>query len=170
MLYIVLPHAVACALLAVVLWHCCRRVTSRRCPAPLFLVQASAFLIPLLGIIGVICSRVPALYMQAQARRSRSWQTLAYRACPFGRWSVATRRCFRWRPAGRAYLATDPERRLKTPAGRTRRMPSHEVKVRSLKLSPCATPPMMYGLLAYSTGSEGERHQPAYRALGRAVK
>lgn len=147
MLYIVLPHAVACALLAVVLWALLPARYKSPLPwAPLFLFSI-AFFIPLLGIIGVICSVFPALYMQRK-REEQVWQTLGVPGLPFR--PLERRHSPMFQDGGLQdvlYLATDPERRLNALLA-TRRMPSHE-SVPILKLA-LRDPADDVRLLAYS--------------------
>lgn len=147
MLYIVLPHAVACVLLAFALWMFLPMRYKSPVPwAPVFLFSI-AFFIPLLGMIGVIFSVFPALYMQRK-REEQVWETTGVPSLPF---RPLERRNSPMFPDGGLqdvlYLATDPERRLNALLA-TRRMPSHE-SVPILKLA-LRDPADDVRLLAYS--------------------
>ncbi|WP_394240237.1 tetratricopeptide repeat protein [Halopseudomonas laoshanensis] len=147
MLYIVLPHAVACVLLALALWAFLPKRYKSPLPwAPLFLFSI-AFFIPLLGMIGVIFSVFPALYLQRQ-RDEQVWQTMGVPGLPFR--PLERRHSPMFQDGGLQdvlYLATDPERRLNALLA-TRRMPSHE-SVPILKLA-LRDPADDVRLLAYS--------------------
>lgn len=147
MLFSVVPHAVACALLSAAVWLLLpRRYMSPLPWAPLFLFSI-AFFIPVLGVIGVLVAIFPALHMQRR-RGEQVWQNLGVPGLPF-------------RPLERRYspmfsdgglqdvlhLATDPERRLNALLA-TRRMPAHE-SVPILKLA-LRDPADDVRLLAYS--------------------
>lgn len=147
MLYIVLPHAMACALLALALWTLLPKRFKRPLPwAPLFLFSI-AFFIPLVGVIGVVLAVFPALYRQRR-REEQVWQTLGVPGLPFR--PLERRHSPMFQDGGLQdvlYLATDPERRLNALLA-TRRMPSHE-SVPILKLA-LRDPADDVRLLAYS--------------------
>lgn len=147
MLYVVLPHAVACALLAVALWTLLPvRYKSPLPWAPLFLFSI-AFFIPLLGTVGVVLSVFPALYRQRK-HEQQVWQTLGVPGLPFR--PLERRHSPLFQDGGLQdvlYLASDPERRLNALLA-TRRMPSHE-SVPILKLA-LRDPADDVRLLAYS--------------------
>lgn len=147
MLYIVLPHAVACALLALALWALLPARYKSPLPwAPLFLFSI-AFFIPLLGMVGVVLSVFPALYLQRK-REEQVWQTMGVPGLPFR--PLERRNSPLFQDGGLQdvlYLASDPERRLNALLA-TRRMPSHE-SVPILKLA-LRDPADDVRLLAYS--------------------
>ncbi|GGD05851.1 tetratricopeptide repeat protein [Halopseudomonas salina] len=147
MLYIVLPHAVACILLALALWMFLPMRYKSPVPwAPLFLFSI-AFFIPLLGMIGVIFSVFPALYLQRK-REEQVWQATGVPGLPFR--PLERRHSPMFQDGGLQdvlFLATDPERRLNALLA-TRRMPSHE-SVPILKLA-LRDPADDVRLLAYS--------------------
>jgi tetratricopeptide (TPR) repeat protein len=147
MLYVVLPHAVACVLLAIAVWMFLPTRYKAPLPwAPLFLFSI-AFFIPLLGIVGVIFSVFPALYLQRK-RYAQVWQNIGVPGLPFR--PLERRHSPMFQDGGLQdvlYLATDPERRLNALLA-TRRMPSHE-SVPILKLA-LRDPADDVRLLAYS--------------------
>jgi hypothetical protein len=147
MLYIVLPHTVACALLAMALWFFLPTRYKSPLPwAPLFLFSI-AFFIPLVGMIGVIVSVFPALYTQRKSEE-QVWQTTGVPGLPFR--PLERRHSPMFQDGGLQdvlYLATDPERRLNALLA-TRRMPAHE-SVPILKLA-LRDPADDVRLLAYS--------------------
>lgn len=147
MLYVVLPHAAACALLALVLWFFLPKRYKMPLPwAPLFLFSI-AFFIPLLGMVGVLLAVFPALYTQRH-HEEQVWQNTGVPGLPFR--PLERRNSPMFQDGGLQdvlYLATDPERRLNALLA-TRRMPSHE-SVPMLKLA-LRDPADDVRLLAYS--------------------
>jgi hypothetical protein len=147
MLYIVLPHMVACALLAMALWFFLPTRYKSPLPwAPLFLFSI-AFFIPLVGMVGVVLSVFPALYSQRKTEE-QVWQTTGVPGLPFR--PLERRHSPMFQDGGLQdvlYLATDPERRLNALLA-TRRMPANE-SVPILKLA-LRDPADDVRLLAYS--------------------
>ncbi|MFO7705372.1 MAG: HEAT repeat domain-containing protein [Halopseudomonas sp.] len=147
MLYVVLPHALACVLLALAVWALLPlRLKSPLPWAPLFLFSI-AFFIPLLGIIGVLLSVFPALFMQRE-REVQVWQTMGVPGLPFR--PLERHHSPMFQDGGLQdvlYLAPEPERRLDALLA-TRRMPAHE-SVPILKLA-LRDPADDVRLLAYS--------------------
>ncbi|MEH6669291.1 tetratricopeptide repeat protein [Halopseudomonas sp.] len=146
-LYVVVPHAIACAMLAIALWMFLPTRYKSPLPwAPLFLFSI-AFFIPLLGMVGVVLAVFPALYLQRK-RYAQVWQNIGVPGLPFR--PLERRHSPMFQDGGLQdvlYLATDPERRLNALLA-TRRMPSHE-SVPILKLA-LRDPADDVRLLAYS--------------------
>ncbi len=125
LLYSVLPHAIACLLLTLVLWRLLPSRYQKPVPwAPLYLFS-TAFFIPLLGAIGVMLAVFPALYTQRR-QAPQIWQTLTVPPLPFR--PLEQRNSPLFNDGGLQdvlALAGDPERRT-TALLATRRMPGHE--------------------------------------------
>lgn len=147
MLYVVLPHAIACALLSLALWFFLPQRYKFPLPwAPLFLFSI-AFFIPVLGMVGVVLAVFPALYTQRQ-HEEQVWQNTGVPELPFR--PLERRNSPMFNDGGLQdvlHLASDPERRLNALLA-TRRMPSQE-SVPMLKLA-LRDPADDVRLLAYS--------------------
>lgn len=169
MLYVVLPHALACALLARALWVWLPvRFKSPLPWAPVFLFSI-AFFIPLLGIIGMMVAVFPALFMQRE-RDVQVWQAMGVPGLPFR--PLERHQSPLFQDGGLQdvlSLAPDPERRLNALLA-TRRMPSHE-SVPILKLA-LRDPADDVRLLAYSMLDQKENaiNQRIERLLDRLAQ
>ena len=171
MLYCVLPHAIACAMLALAVW----RLLPRRYRAPLpwsvLLIFSLAFFIPLLGMVGVLAAVFPALYLQ-RSQGEQVWQAMGVPALPYR--PQEQRRSPMFPDGGLQDVlrrASDPEQRLAALQA-TRRMPGHE-SVPILKLA-LRDPADDVRLLAYSMldqqeGRINQRIEALLRELSEAA-
>lgn len=125
LVYYIVPHAIACALLTGALWLLLPNRFKLPLPWPALLLFSLAFFIPVVGAIGTLFGLFIGLYLQ-RSKSEDGWQAIGVPQLPY-------KPIERWRSPlfndgglqDVLRLASDPEQRLAALMA-TRRMPGHE--------------------------------------------
>jgi len=125
LMFYVVPHAIACALLTAALWFLLPRRFKAPLPWSALLLFSLAFFIPVVGAVGTLFGLFVGLYLQRSAEEN-GWQATGVPPLPY-------KPIERWRSPlfndgglqDVLRLASDPEQRLAALMA-TRRMPGHE--------------------------------------------